>query len=221
MDGTGKLFEPFQRHLPAQLRTRSVSYPTDRALGYDELLRTIEVPRASFAVVAESFSGPLGIRMAANHGSQVRALVLVATFVRPPFRLAPSLRAFARPSVFALRPPDLALRWALLGMDADRDELDTLRSTMEGVDPAVLARRLAEILTVNVSAELERIRAPILCLVGRRDRLVGARATRQLRELRPDLEVAVIDAPHLVLQRMPAEAARVVIDFFHRHELLV
>jgi hypothetical protein len=64
MDGTGLLFDAFARHLAPRLNPRIVIFPTDVSLTYDELLQRIDVPTKPFAIVAESFSGPLGIRLA-------------------------------------------------------------------------------------------------------------------------------------------------------------
>ena len=65
-DGTGRLFGPLQKALPSDLRTQVISYPTNELLGYDTLTDRIDLPNQPFALVAESFSGPIGIRLAAR-----------------------------------------------------------------------------------------------------------------------------------------------------------
>jgi pimeloyl-ACP methyl ester carboxylesterase len=116
LDGTGRLFARLYPLLDPALDARVVSFPTDRALGYNDLLAELEVPSGPFAIVAESFSGPLGILLASKHPMQVTGLVLVASFVRNPSPLARIAAALGR-RFFRARPPSLALRWALLGMD--------------------------------------------------------------------------------------------------------
>jgi hypothetical protein len=51
----------------------------------------------------------------------------------------------------------------------------------------------------------------------RRDRLVGAAARARVVAIRPDVEVALLDAPHLVLQRRPVEAAASIARFLATH----
>lgn len=210
MDGTGRLFGPLERHLVPDLRTRVVAFPPDQRRSYDQLLAEIPVPAGPFAIVAESFSGPLGIRLAAEHPDRVRALVLVATFVRNPSTIARSMHAWLGRHLFRLRPPDVALRMGLLGMDATDDEVAELRAALLLVDPGVMAGRLGAIVSVDVSREFARGTAPLLYIGGSRDRLVGTSVMVQMKHMRPDMEIRVLDAPHLVLQRKPVEAARLI-----------
>ena len=65
MDGTGELFGHFVRALPPDLPATVVAYPPRQALGYAALRPIVEaaIPaEGPYAVVAESFSGPLGDR---------------------------------------------------------------------------------------------------------------------------------------------------------------
>lgn len=210
MDGTGRLFAPLVGHLSSELRPRIVSFPPDRPRTYDELLGELEVPDGPFAIVAESFSGPLGMRLAARHPDRVRALILVATFVRNPSRLAGWLQPLLGPRLFRWRPPDVALRLGLLGMDAGDDQVSALRAALLAVNPDVMAQRLREIVAVDVRHELAALAVPISYISGTRDRLLGPRIVRELRRLRPDMQTHALDAPHLVLQRRPVEAAKLI-----------
>ena len=101
----------------------------------------------------------------------------------------------------------------LLGMDAEDHEVAELRSSLLSVEPGVLAHRLGEISTVDVAGELASVSAPVLYIAGARDRLVGARGLAQIKAFLPDAEARVIDAPHLVLQRKPTEAAGIISAF--------
>lgn len=217
MDGTGTLFGAFASSLDARLRPRVVAYPTEEPRAYDELFDRLPVPEGDFAIVAESFSGPLGIRLAAAHPARVRALVLVATFATNPSRLARWMRPLLGERLF-LRPlPDFTVRAGLLGGDATADDIAALRSAIAPVSPVVLAKRATEVIDVDVRDALAEVRAPLLYLAGARDRLVGRATRAELTRLRPDMEVEVLDSPHMVLQRRPIDAARIVSDFVVRH----
>jgi pimeloyl-ACP methyl ester carboxylesterase len=213
MDGTGGLFARLRPLLDPALGARVVSFPPDRPLGYEQLLAELDIPSGPLAIVAESFSGPLGILLASRYADRVRGLVLVATFVRAPSKLAARLGASLGASLFRVRVPDLALRWALLGMDAEDAEVSDVRAAIESVDETVLALRLREVTTVDVTREFASTSVPTLYLGGGRDRLVGVKVLDQLRVLRPDMQSRVLDAPHLVLQRAPVEAARLIHEF--------
>lgn len=216
LDGTGQLFAPLQQDLPAELGARVVAYPTHEPYAYDQLLERIAVPAGSFAIVAESFSGPLGLRLAERYADRMRALILVATFVR----FSPVFLRWALPlvgQILRFRPPDFALRAALLGDDATATDVAALRKALSSVDPTVLAFRLREIARVDVNAELAATKIPILYMAGTKDRLIGLAAFEQIRRLRPDARLCELDAPHLVLQRRPSEAARAIAEFVQLH----
>lgn len=215
MDGTGRLFGSLQRHLPRDIKPRVVAFPGDAPLDYDQLLRAIDVPTGPFAIVAESFSGALGIRLAHRYPGRVGALVLVATFVKSPSRVARGIAA-AGPFLVRARLPDAALRWALLGLDANHDDVRATRSAIESVDVGVLFARIRAIASVDVTAEFAATRSPLLYIAGRRDRLVGPSVRESLQSIHPEMEVHVLDAPHLVLQTRPAESAGLIAKFLRR-----
>src|SRR5579871_4781094 len=132
MDGTGRLFEPFIRELPAGLQPVVVSYPADRPLGYAELQPIVEaaLPVAGpFVVQGESFSGPLALRFAASGHPRLVAIVLVASFVRSPLaRCLSTLRWLVGSWFFRIPLPAWAIRQLLAGADAPHDLITAIRS---------------------------------------------------------------------------------------------
>lgn len=208
MHGTSRLFDRLLRELPDGLSPRVIEYATDEVLGYDQLLQRIELPHEPFAIVAESYSGPLAIRLAARRPANLGGLVLVATFVRSPCPIVPRWAArFVRPWLFKLPLPQVGLRRVLLGDDAPREQIAEICEEQRRCRPEVSAARVRDVLTVDVRDDLRRITVPILYLAGRRDRVVPPRVVREFQSLRPDIEVVTLDSPHAVLQRRPTEAA--------------
>jgi pimeloyl-[acyl-carrier protein] methyl ester esterase len=217
MDGTGRLFARLSRALAPHYETRTVAYPPDRVLGYDELVAHVAIPRAPFAVVAESFSGPVGIALAAAHAGQMVALVLAGSFARSPYPRIPAwLSAIAHPALFALSPPRALLRRTLLGPESSQEDVDEVREILHSVRPEVIAARLRAIARVDVRAVFAATTLPTLYLRAAKDRLVPRRVSRELHALRSDLEEIELDAPHFLLQERPALAAAAIKAFLDR-----
>lgn len=213
MDGTGELFAPLLPHLSGH-RCTVARYATDTPQSYDALLQTIALPEGRFAIIAESFSGPLGIRLAAKHPDRVCALVLAATFLRSPSPLARLPKLLTWP-LFAMPLPKAMARLALLGQTAPAELLHQLTATLATIAPDVLAERLREIARVDVRKEFSELRLPLLQLVATRDRLLNRTYQDEFAALNPGLLVQHIAAPHLLLQRAPATAAEVILGFLH------
>ena len=218
MDGTGRLFQPLEASIGKQARSTTVSYPTTEPLGYDALLEVVEasLPEEPFVLVAESFSGPLAIRLAAENPRLLRGLVLCNTFVTSPF--PPSLLRCCSTMAWLLFLPTPAflIRWFLLGRGAATHLVARTRTTIASVRLAVLATRLREIASVDVPRALARIDVPVLYLAGSQDRLLSVRGMRSIKDASRDVEIETIQGPHLLLQACPEEAAGKILGFCER-----
>jgi len=154
-------------------------------------------------LVAESFGGPLAMRIAARHPAA--RVVLIASFVRAP-RILPPGRLVA-----ALHPPPkLGIQIGMVGRDADAALVGEVTSALKTVHGSVLVERIEATRTIDVRAELAAITADVIWLRATRDRLVPASATALARSVRPSLEVRAIDGPHLLAQRCPSEVAAAI-----------
>jgi pimeloyl-ACP methyl ester carboxylesterase len=192
-----------------------VRYPPDVPLGPDDWLahaRAAAPREGAWLAVAESFSGPVAVRLAAERPPGLVGVVLVATFVTPPVgRLTRWGARVLAPVAFRLRPPLRALRIWLTGGDAAlarqvRDAVGTVR-------PAVLRARLRAVLQVDVRSALAACPVRVLYLRGVRDRLVPRRSGAEVAVHAPRIRVADLDAPHLVLQSAPAAALAAIRDW--------
>ena len=215
MHGTETLFEPFLRALPPSLRPYVVTFPPGRPLGYDDLLPIVEsaLPDGEpFLLLGESFSGPLALKVAAKNPPGLRGVILVASFIRSPWRAPGWTRVFVRALFFRLVPKSTFLRSAF-----SRSRGGSLASlalaALAPVRADVLALRAREVFDLDAVEALRACSVPILYLVGGRDRIVSRRSLDEIRSIRPDVRVETFDAPHLVLQTRPAEAAQAITDF--------
>ncbi len=213
LDGTGALFSRFVEHLPEELEPRIMPLPGDRAVGYPELVRHVRerLPRdGPFALLGESFSGPVALQLAAERPAGLLAVILVASFHRRPVaRLGGVMRPLAG-LVLSRPPPAWAARLLLIGRDAPAGLVAELRSAVAGVAPNVLAARVRSALAVDATAALAALPVPLLYLAGSRDRILRRSVVREMARVRPSMQHRLLDAPHLVLQRQPAEAGKVI-----------
>ena len=215
LDGTGLLFARLVEALDNRVRTRVVAYPPDKPLGYEALAARVADSLGPERVVllGESFSGPVAVMIAARWPDRVAGLILAGTFTRsplPPFLVR--LGATLKPR----RIPDLLIRSKLMGWRDDPALFSVLRRIADTSSPSVIRRRLREIAAVDVGRDLARVGAPVLVLHGDRDRLVPQRSVRNALQGNPRAAHRLLDAPHMVLQFRPAEAAREIAAFVRR-----
>lgn len=207
LDGTGDLFAPLLKHLPPELQVHVVHYPIDLIQDSTALLEQIlqVLPKGTpHLVLAESFSGPLAIRYAAQRAADVQGLILAATYLRNPLawylRWLPHL---ANRWCFSRLSSKLAAKSFLLDGRSDAREISAVQNAMHRVDPKVLAARVRSLPKQDVAVEFQQLQMPMLYLLAQQDRLIGGRGLSQMQELQPNLQVFISDAPHLILQAQP------------------
>jgi pimeloyl-ACP methyl ester carboxylesterase len=216
MDGTGDLFSDFIAALPPNSKTVLVRYPTDHFLSYSQLQNLVreKSPNSPFVLLAESFSTPLALNYASTNPLNLRALILCAGFASSPLQtwrrhLASSLA----PLVFRIPLQTFAVKRWLLGPDAPPSLVSALRRAVSQVNPGVLSARLRAILNRDARGALSKVTVPILYLRSNQDALIPAQCLEELRQLKPQMQVARIDGPHLLLQRQPVASANAVLAF--------
>jgi pimeloyl-[acyl-carrier protein] methyl ester esterase len=207
MDATGLLWGPLVDAIGPREDVRAFSYP-EGVVRYDEVLELVGAPPPGATLIAESFSGPAAIRLAHAHPDRVRALVLVSSFARG--SRAPLLFGRVLEAAMALRPPTLAVRALMVGLDAPDVIVELVRAALLRVPPATMLERVRETARTDVRSELAALRCPVIWLQASHDRLVPARATREARVARPGLDVRMIEGPHLLAQTRAQEVARVL-----------
>lgn len=210
MHGSGHLFTPLLRVLPDFIKPVPFSYPPNQPLDYnghlDIVMAALPVDEP-FVLLGESFSGPLALMAAARNPNGLCGVILCATFVTYPLRL-PALVADVLVSLglFRLKLSRLFIR-ILLGARASGELKSLFVQALTEVLPEVLAARAKAVCGVDASAELRHCPVPILVIQPGNDRIVFRKCFDQIRYLRPDADVAVIDGPHLILQCAAVEAA--------------
>jgi pimeloyl-ACP methyl ester carboxylesterase len=217
LDGTGDLFAPFIEVLQG-IPTQVVRYPPDRPMNYaaHEAFARAELPRdEDYVLLAESFSGPVGITLAAERPPRLKGLALCVSFVSNPLPVFGGLARLVERLPAARMPAVLAAPWLYAGRGTPA--LRRLHAAaMARVSAQVLRARVAALLSVDRCAELRRVTVPMLYLRATRDRLVPSSAGRRVLEVRPDVQRVEIEGPHMLLQTEPAACAAALRDFLRR-----
>jgi len=208
LDGTGELFRWFLPHLVEE-RTIVVTYPSRPSWSFedyvDHALATL-APEQPCVVIAESFSGPIALRLA-QRTANIVGLVLVASFVTCPNPLLKVLPAPLWAALHNFAMSETLLRLLCLGRNATVEQLGLLKKVASAIPSNVLAARLGLLRTLDETDSLVRVRVPVLSVVAAQDRLVTADvATRSQSGMR----TAVVDGPHFLLQARPAECWRTI-----------
>lgn len=215
LHGTDDLYADLAQALAPQGRSIAIAYPTDRALGYPELVAQVlaEWPAdGDVVLVAESFSGPVALLAAAQRPRGLRAVVLSATFAHSP---SPWLRPLRVVLPFASKRwmPVVLAAALMLGDAATPAWAATIARILDRVSDATLRARAAAAFDVDVRDLIPTIDVPIVYLRARHDRLIAPRHGDDIVARARDGRLIDIDSPHLIFQIAPREAAAAIDDF--------
>ena len=215
LDGTGLLSSGIHEHLSSDFDVQVLAYPPDLSR-YSDIQSWIEerLPGEDYALVAESFSGPLAARIASSNPPNLKTVIFVATFVHCP-RPLPTFVAHALKLlpikfllVVRLAQPLLMGRWA------NADFTSVFRRALGQVPVASLVGRLREVLQIDVRSDLSAISVPMLYLRAGNDWLVPQRMSVDFE--RAGAELIELDGPHFLLQARAVEAAISIRDYMAR-----
>lgn len=214
LDGTGKLLGQFVSLAPPRVACVVVRYPAQEHHTYESLTKLVlqQLPADDpLLIIAESFSGPIGVRVAAALGRRVSRLVLTASFIGPP---APRLaRCLPWSLLFQLGAPLWALRHLIVGSAVSPSLADEVRSVIRPVDPQVLAGRIRSLLCVDAAADLAMCTCRVLYVQAVQDRLVPARCAGDVLKHCPRAEIAQIPGSHFILQEQPRDSWELIARF--------
>jgi pimeloyl-ACP methyl ester carboxylesterase len=223
LDGTGLLFADFAASFGPEVEIIVASYPTDTPLGYPELesvARSFLPQDQQFFLLAESFSGPIGISIAASSPPGLLGLVLCCSFARNPVPmlapLGPLLGAFPVSVV-----PVRLLGYLLLGRFSSSALLGAFAKSLALVTVSVLRARARAVLAVDATAALSRVCVPVLYLRASDDRVVSRASSELISLLAQQTKIVEFTAPHFLLQVSPSLVASQVSEFMgirHGHQ---
>ena len=184
------------------------------------LLDHLDVQRAH--VVGISYGAEVGMIFALRYPERVRSLVVACavSHVDRPMRLRAdrwlmAARLRSGRFLFLTVVPDiysdefLEERWEFVRTTAPR---------FDEVDFDAFIELLKSFLELDITDELDKIRAPTLVIAGGEDRVKPPRYSRLIHERIPNSEFVIIEgAGHVVVWEKPAEFNSVVLSFLKKH----
>jgi len=201
--------------MAGHVRPFVVTLPSAGPNDYDSLTRHVRerirgIP--SPVILAWSFSGPIGIRLAADPDVAPRALVLAASFARNPHPYLRTAGWLAQPWLLAPLLHAAPAERLLAGRSAPALR-PLLRRAHAALSARVLAERVRAVLGVDDRAILESLRLPVLYLRSSHDLVVPSASSRLISELCPHASVGILEGPHLALASQPERAAAQILSF--------
>lgn len=216
LEGSGDLFSGLIDELAPHFDIQVVRYPNSCGsyAAAAAVVREMLPPNRPVVLVAESFSTPLAVQIAAEAPQAIAALVLCNGFILNPLTPLESMwAAAAAPWWFQLPLTNTAARTFLVGPDASDTLVRKVQSAIAPLPPSVLCARLHAVLRCDAQQALAHITAPMLYLHATRDRLTGHAGLKQMLSLKPDLAVERMVGPHLLLQKEPRTCADLIRRF--------
>lgn len=162
-------------------------------------------------LIAESFSGPIALRLAALRPDEVCGVVLAASFCDAPIN--PGIALLPLRPLFMVKPPLQALRHFLIGDDASNDEVTQLRSVIQKTPSGTLASRVRTVLELQEQDNPPLPDVPMLILQAQDDNLVPWDAQQRLEACYPEASVHWVESPHLILQQHPKQCLQCIENF--------
>lgn len=217
LHGSVRLFEPVVQELRSRLPGREITplpLPHASSQSYPALLEhfiTRLEKLGPMVLVAESFSTPLALHLAASERLGVSGLVLVSGFCGPPKPLGYSLLPL-RP-LFMLRAPRAAVRHFLAGPSVGDACIEAIQNEIQAAHGTLLASRVRSTLGLVAEEVPSPDKVPTLLLQARNDGLLPWEVQSQLERHLPDAEVIWIRGPHLLLQIAPEPCAEAIARF--------
>ena len=125
-----------------------------------------------------------------------------------PTQLAPLTKLFG-----ARWMPTSIIAAALMGSSATPRLRQRLRDVLADLPREIIQAQARDALRVDKLKRLTETRCPVLCLQGRRDRLVRKGLVKGIVAPRPDCRVHWLDGPHMLLATHTDMAACVIEGF--------
>lgn len=214
-DGTGNLFGSLSAALNNEFDCVPVCYQDHADLaGYDAAVQATCPLDRPVLLLAESFSGPIGLRFLANAPDNLIGGIFSATFAKPPLALIISLAEKLRLASFTIPAvSEQILRWFCLNGVNDIALIREITAVVRDVSGPTVQSRLAALTQMDATSALADIDRPIMTIAAKNDRVIRPRYMHAIRQCTAHRRHATIDGPHLLLQARATAVAVTVREF--------
>ena len=215
LDGVASLRSKFAEELALTHDVIVLDYPQVEWTTYDAVADFVLeriTTNEKFCIVAESFSGPTAIRIAARGSENLAGLVFAASFAIPP---NPYVSIAAQLAMFTPRK-NATFAWLIshvLSSGADRAVSQALAACLKELPSDLVQRRLSLVAQASELNRLSGLNIPMLYLRAKRDWLVGRACCARMVEANSLIRIATIDGPHFILGVKSKESAGLVNSF--------
>ena len=214
LHGNTELFTAIQNMIPSEVDAEFIELPSEGKQDYVTLSSWLNdylsasQPRL---IIAESFSGPLALRLAAREPTKICGVVLAASFCDAPVN--PGIALLPLRPLFMVKPTHKALRHFLIGDNADEQDVVELRKVVQKTRSSTLANRVRVILELQEQDNPTLTKTPILLLQAQNDNLIPWDAQQRLEACYPRATVHWLESPHLILQQHPQQCLDAIQEF--------
>jgi len=215
MDGTGNLFSPLISEL-SDFDCEVITLPMAGPQDYQTITEVVKgkLPQEEFILVAESFSGPIGIALAKECIENLKGVIFVASFLSPPHRI---LLGFARvlPIKLLSSLPLAAIfhRVLFLGSSAKKELMELFQHTVLSLPSSIIKARISSM--HSLVATYDDIGLPVGYIQATSDRLVHSNKVDDFRNTFKNVIIKTINGPHFILQANPVEGAVAISELAH------
>ncbi len=201
LSGDETFFAPLLAALRGRAEATVVTYPADRLLSYDALADHVAkaLPTAgAYAIIAESFGGPLAILAASRAPNKPVAMVFAASFATNPIPLLGLIMKTALSGFMASKP--IPVLEAMLLRPGDHMTALHIFEAISALPQNLVTARLDAIRKCDVRKSLAGLNMPMLYLQGTKDKLMPAAQAVLMQRTAKNLRIIKLDRPHFVLQ---------------------
>ena len=210
LDGTGNLFNPLLKFIPEENVT-VIALPMHGEQTYSALAAYCKgrMPREPYILVTESFSGPIGLMLAAIDDSFLKKLILVATFASPPKPFVSKLCSYL-PLKQLIRLPlsGIASRILFLGFNTPSEIIEGFMSAVALVPSGIMKKRLQVASSFRI--DIEQINKPVVYIQPTTDFLVPNSCYSVVSQFCPNITLQKVKGPHFILQANPKVCSEII-----------